>query len=622
MERSPYPAVSFQHVKPDAIVNKKTGPYAAPGARPIDLWRDMPMNKRVWWMRRTAARGCATLLAVALAAPAAAQLPGGAPGRTEVPTGVGVTRPAPQPVVADGELRLSLDDAIEIALRQNLDLSLERYDRTTSALFVRQNQGIFDLRAFTNVVLAEDNQPNNTELEGAAVLATESRSFDIGLDQLTAWGGEARLRIDGSRLSSNSTNALIDPEFGAGDSITFSQPLLRGFGAEATKRPILLARIGSEISREAFEQEATRVVQEVERAYWSLVEAQDQLGVAEESLGLARELHERNRVQVEVGTLAPIELVQSEATVATREEEIIRAETAVGDATDLLLQLLNLDRAAYWDLEVVPTTEPETERLEIDLEEAIRTALAERPELALQALNIESADLDRRFFQREKLPTVDLTFAYGSSGLAGRGVVFDPETGEPIPVDTDLSDAFSDAFGFDFDGWTVRLDAAYPIQNRAARAQAEIAGLDAARARTELERLELQVVTEVRAAARAVESAAQQIEAARVSRRLQERNLDAEQRRYENGMSTSFQVTEIQEDLTIARSREVAAVAGYRNALAQFYRVTGQLLEVSGIELVEEGVPDVSGGRRPGDGGSASNGGTEPEEGNSEPPAP
>lgn len=584
------------------------------------------MNKRVWWMRRTVGqtvgRSCATLLAVALAAPAAAQLPGGAPGRTEVPTGVGVARPAPQPVVADGELRLSLDDAIEIALRQNLDLSLQRYDRTTNALFVRQNQGIFDLRAFTNVVLAEDNQPNSTELEGAAVLATESRRFDIGLDQLTAWGGEASLRIDGSRLSSNSTNALIDPEFSAGDSIAFSQPLLRGFGAEATKRPILLARIGSEISREAFEQETARVIQEVERAYWSLVEAQDQLGVAQESLKLARELHQRNDVQVEVGTLAPIELVQSEATVATREEEIIRAQTAVGDATDLLLQLLNLDRAAYWDLAVVPTTEPETERLEIDLDEAIATALAERPELALQALNIESADLDLRFFRREKLPTVDLTFAYGSSGLAGRGVVFDPETGDPIPVDTDLSDAFSDAFGFDFDGWTLRLDAAYPIQNRAARAQAEIAGLDAARARTELERLELQVVTEVRAAARAVESAAQQIEAARVSRRLQERNLDAEQRRYENGMSTSFQVTEIQEDLTIARSREVAAVAGYRNALAQFYRVTGQLLEVSGIELVEEGVPDVSGGARSGNGASAGGEAEPVEEGNSEPPAP
>jgi outer membrane protein TolC len=587
----------------------------------------MLMNKRVLWMRRTAGRGCATLLAVALAAPAAAQLPGGTPGRTEVPTGVGVARPAPQPVVADGELRLSLDDAIEIALRQNLDLSLERYDRTASALFVRQNLGIFDLRSFANIVLTEDNQPNASGLEGAAVLATEARSFALGLDQLTAWGGQASLRLDGSRQSSNSTNALIDPQFGAGDSISFTQPLLRGFGELATKRPILLARIGSEISREAFEQEATRVIQEVERAYWSLVEAQDQLGVAQESRTLARELHDRNRVQVEVGTLAPIELVQSEATMATREEEIIRARTAVGDTTDLLLQLLNLDRAAYWDLEVVPTTEPETERLEIDLQEAIRTALEKRPELALQALNIESTDLDRRFFQREKLPTVDLVLAYGSSGLAGRGVVFDPETNDPISVDTDLSDAFSDAFGFDFDGWTLRLDAAYPIQNRSARAQAEIAALDSARSRTELERLELQVVTEVRAAARAVESAAQQIEAARVSRRLQERNLDAEQRRYENGMSTSFQVTEIQEDLTIARSREVAAVAGYRNALAQFYRVTGTLLEVSGVELVEEGVPDVSGGWRSGNGGSASNGGAsgagegQPEDdGNSDPP--
>lgn len=546
------------------------------------------MNKLVRW--------CAALCAVALAAPAAAQLPGGTPGRTEVPTGVGAGRPAPAPVVADGELRLSLDDAIEIALRQNLDLALERYDRTTNALFVRQNLGIFDLRAFTSIALSEDNQPNATQLEGAAVLNTESRQFTLGLDQLTPWGGEASLRLNGSRVASNSTNALINPQYGGDESISFAQPLLRGFGALATQRPILLARIGSEISREAFEGEVSRVIQDVERAYWSLVEALDQLGVAQESLGLARELHERNRVQVEVGTLAPIELVQSEATVATREEEIIRARTQVGDATDILLQLLNLDRAAYWDLAVVPTTEPETERLQIDLQQAIQTALEERPELALQQLNIESADLDARFFQREKLPSLDLVLAYGSSGLAGRGSVFDPETGEPIPVDTDLGDAFSDAFGLDFDGWTVRVDAAYPIQNRAARAQAQIAQLGAGRARTELERLQLLVITEVRAAARGVESAAQQIEAARVSRRLQERNLEAEQRRYENGMSTSFQVTEIQEDLTIARSREVAAIASYRNALAEFYRATGTLLEVNGVELVEEGVPDVSGG--------------------------
>ena len=560
------------------------------------------MNDCLRWMSRAAARCGAALFVLAAVAPAAAQAPA-APERTAVSTVVGAAGTAPAPVVADGELRLPLDDAIEIALRQNLDLELQRYDRTTSALGVPANLGIFDLRTRLTLPLGKRDSPNTTQLEGAAVVSTESRSFTLGLAQLTAWGGEATLELDGSRFSTTSTNAFINPQYGGSDQFSFTQPLLRNFGAESTKRSILQARIGSEISREVFEQEATRVIEAVENAYWALVAAQDQLGVAQESRNLATQLHDRNRVQVEVGTLAPIELVSSEATVATREEEIIRARAAVGDATDNLLQLLNLDRAAYWDLAVVATTEPETERLTIDLEQAIATALAERPELAVQQLNVESAELDARVFRRDKLPALDLAVVYGSQGVAGRGFVLDPTTGGPIPVDDDLADAFDDAFAFDFPFWQVQLTLAYPLQNRAARANSTIADLGAARTRTDLERLRLAVVTEVRAAARAVETAAQQIESARISRRLQERNLDAEQKRYENGMSTSFQVTEIQEDLTSARAREVSAVTGYRNALAAFYRSTGQLLEVTGVELVEDDVPQSAGWRPPSGGG-------------------
>ncbi len=556
------------------------------------------MNDSLRWIHRAAAGCGAALCALAALVPATAQEPA-APERTGVATTVGTARPAPAPVVADGELRLSLDDAIEIALRQNLDLAIQRYDRTTSALLVPQNLGLFDLRTSLSIPIRESDSPNTTQLEGVAVVTSDDRRFSLRFDQLTTWGGEASVVFQGSRTSTNSANELIRPRYGAGDSITFAQPLLRGFGELSTKRPILQARLGSERSRETFEQEAARVIQAVENAYWTLVEAQDQLGVAQESLDLANQLHERNRVQVDVGTLAPIELVQSEATVATRQEEIIRARAAVGDATDLLLQLLNLDRDAYWDLAVVATTEPETERITIDLEQAIATALAERPELAVQQLTVESAELDARFFRREKLPTVDFIVAYGSSGVAGRGVVTDPTTEEPIVIDSDLADAFDDAFAFDFPAWSAELSVAYPLQNRSARAQSTIADLDAGRARTDLERLRLSVVTEVRAAARAVETAAQQIESARVSRRLQERNLEAEQKRYENGMSTGFQVTEIQEDLTQARAREVSAVTGYRNALAEFYRATGQLLEVTGVELVEDDVPQSAGWRPP-----------------------
>lgn len=541
------------------------------------------MSYRIRWSgpRRqplAAAAVTAAVLILFSAPPAAAQ--------SSVPTTVGRSLEALSPVVADDALRISLDDAIEIALRQNLDINVQRFDRSQALYSVEQNRGIFDLRGFVSTTVAQSDQPNTTQLEGAAVLTTDNRRFDLGLDQLTAFGGEASLRMAGDRLASNSTNALINPEFGADASLTFAQPLLRGFGKLATKRPILLASIGSEVNRELFEQEVIRVTQQVENAYWGLVEAREQLVVAEQSLKLARELDERNRVQVEVGTLAPIELVQSEATVATRQEQIIRARAAVDDAADLLAQLLNLDVAAYWDLEMVPTTDPVTEPIAIDLAAATSKALAGRPELRIEELNIETARIDYQFLQRERLPQVDLVLTYGGTGTAGRGNVFTPE-GDPVSVDTDLTDAFDTAFQRDFDNWALRLDVSYPIQNRAARAQAMIADLEVQRARTVMDRQRLAVVAEVRTAARGVETAAQQIESAKVSRRLQQRNLEAEQKRYENGMSTSFQVTQIQDDLTQARSREVSAITGYRRALTEYYRAVGSLLEVNNIELIE-----------------------------------
>ena len=154
------------------------------------------------------------------------------------------------------------------------------------------------------------------------------------------------------------------------------------------------------------------------------------------------------------------------------------------------------------------------------------------------------------------------------------------------PINTDLTDAFSDVWGRDFDSWEIGITASYPIQNRDARAQSAIADLEVDRAKRQLDQLKLQVVTEVRTAARGVNTAAESIVSARASVRLQEKNLDAEQKRYENGMSTSFQVTQIQDDLTAARSRLVSATTAYRTALIAYYQAIGKLLDESGVELV------------------------------------
>src|SRR6185295_9930913 len=301
---------------------------------------------------------------------------------------------------------------------------------------------------------------------------------------------------------------------------------------------------------------------------------------AQQSLGLARELHERNRIQVEVGTMAPLEIVQSEAAIASREEDIIRATANIGDAEDVLRQLLNLPAGELWEKAILPTTAPETEKISINVDEAIRTAIAERPELRTEELRLAQAQVDASFARNQLKPSLDLTVNYGASGV---GLAF--------------NNALDQVTGLDFRGWLAQLVFAYPLQNRAARAQSASANLDVERLQTELDQQKTTIATEVRRAARAVETAAKQIDAARISREFQEKNLDAEKKRYENGMSTSFQITQIQEDVTQARSNEVTAKITYRTALAEYYRAIGRLLEQHDVGIDDPEEPDYAASR-------------------------
>ncbi|MGH9362155.1 MAG: TolC family protein, partial [Thermoanaerobaculia bacterium] len=392
------------------------------------------------------------------------------------------------------------------------------------------------------------------------------------------------------RQASDNLFQTLNPQFRSEAGFNLLQPLLRDFGRLPTEHNLRVASLDSRVSGAEFERRVAETVRDVETAYWNLVGARQQLVVAQESLGLARELHERNRIQVEVGTLAPLEMVQSEATIAVREEDIIRAGAAVEDAADQLRRLLNFPPGELWELPIEPQTEPEVVRVAIDLEQAIATALAERWELGQQQLVIERQRIDSAFLRNQALPTLDLSLRYNYAGLGGDLLVRDPITGEPTGriVPGGFDDAFEQLTGLDFDTWSASLTFGYPLQNRSARALRTSAELAVEREQAELEDLRASIIAEVRTAARAVDTAAKQIEAARASTRFQERNLEAERKRYENGMSTSFRINEIQEDLTEARSREVTAVTTYRRALADYYLAIGRLLEEKGIDVADQ----------------------------------
>jgi outer membrane protein len=475
--------------------------------------------------------------------------------------------PPPEPPaldIRDNAIQLPIERAIEVALQRNLAIIIQRYTRVQQRLSIIEALGLYDLNATLDAMVHNTNSPAPTRFEASQ---SQGQVLNFGFREVTPQGGTVSVGVDASRTKSDIN---VNPvSFGTGLSFSIDQPLLRGYGRYATERSIIVAQVNSQLSRQDFALQVTTTTQQVINAYWNLVNAREQLVVAQESLQLARDLHERNKIQVQVGTLAPLELTQSEAAIATREEGIIQATSAVGDAEDTLRQLLNLPRGPLWSTPIIPTSDPKTnEKLTVNLDEALRIALAQRPELMSQQIQLEQAKRDAEYFRSQLKPSLDFKASYGYSGLG-----------------TAYSDAFNQVTGLSFRGWSAELAFAYPIQNRTARAQSATANVAVDRIQSLYDQQRLVIETDVRHTARALDTAVKSIDAAVKAREFQEKNLDAEKKRYENGMSTSFQITQIQDQLTQARSSEVTAIVNYRTALADYYRSIGRLLDQQGVAI-------------------------------------
>ncbi len=490
------------------------------------------------------------------------------------------------PQVVDGKLELTMWEAIEIALRRNYALVIERYNLEEAGFRLTENRGIYDFGVTVDLSGFSETNPSATNLDGADIIVRENNRLNLGISQLNRVGGTFEVDMINSRTESNSTFSTLNPSFRVDLDLTYRQPLLRDLGKLATARSLIIATNNLDVSRETFEQQVIEVLRTVGQNYWTLIEAIQQLLVAEESLSLAEGLHEQNKIRVDVGTMAPLELVQSEAGMATRRDEYIRAQIDVGNSEDDLRESLNIPDGQLWDVEIIPQTPPDITRIEIDVAEAVRSALRNRPEVRSKRLQNKNLGVDSEYFQNQKKPRLDLTGTYGWNGLGGDVTERDFFTGDIIfQAPGGYGDAIDAVWGRDFEGWSWALNLSIPIQNRAGKARHTIAEIAVERGGAELAQLELQVSTEVRKSARGVTTAEALVDSTRVSRRLERANLEAEQKRYENGMSTSFQVLEIQEDLANARSNAVRAETGYRKALIEYFRAIGTLDEVLGVEL-------------------------------------
>ncbi|MFI5180261.1 MAG: TolC family protein [Thermoanaerobaculia bacterium] len=514
----------------------------------------------------------------------AAALPGTAraAGPVTVPIATGARKPEPLP--AGEKIELSLEDAIRLALQNTLDLDVSSLTYEKAAFGIGSARGYFDAGVEVDLNVNRTQQASFSQI---AASDTKGQTGNLIFGGNLLSGGTYNLTWANSRIDSEIPGyTLFNPRWTSTLSVGATQPLLRNFGKTVTNRLVVQAQYGRDTSAWAFVTAVQTAVQLVDGAYWDLAYARALLKARQEALAIAKDLNRITQIKIDVGTLAPIDIVQTEVTVAQREQDIITAEGQIGDAEDRLKRLLNVRNLPDWQRPIVTTEAPTAEPVKIQLEDGMRQALQTRPEIRQALLDIESKKLTLVYNKDQVKPRLDLAASYGYSGLGAVGTYTFPDGST---IDRVYGDALSNIFNRDYPAWTVGLTFVIPILNRTAKYNAAIASSDLELSRTNLFLAKQNLYLEVRTAARGVDTALKTVDASKKSRELAERNLDAEKKKFENGMSTTFQVSSIQNDLTNARAVELQSYATYLKSRTAWHKAIGDILDWKNVKL--EGLP-------------------------------
>ena len=500
------------------------------------------------------------------AAPASAgQQPPSAPVTT-----AGAQSPSAGPV-----LRLTADESVRMALENNLGVEAERLSPQINTYGLSQARAAYAPVLFSTFIGRSSTQPPSSFISGSGdLLTTESFSQAGGLQQNVPWGGgRYSFGIDGGKITTSAADSRYNPQLSSNLTASYTQPLLRNFRFDAVRQQIETSRNNQVIADIGLREQVTVTSQAVRNAYFDLIGAIEGYKVALQSLELAQESLKNNRTKVEVGTLAPIDIIEAEAEVASNEEAVINSEARIKSVEDRLRALiLNPSQADFWSLRLEPTEAPTMTPVALDVEGAIRNALANRTDIARLKKQLDNVDLGVRLAENQRMPGLDLNANYNSIGLAGTQFVFGQ--GFPPPIESSsirsFSQAFRDALGQDFRTWSVNLSFSYPLGTSQADAALASGRLQRQQGDISLRELELQVATAVRDAARQVDTNLKRVEATRKARDRAERRLEAEQKRMTVGLSSTFQLFQAQRDLARQRQQEVNAMIDYNRSVVAF----------------------------------------------------
>lgn len=490
---------------------------------------------------------------------------------------------SPANIEMDSELKfisLSLKDSIVYALRNNFDIELSKLNSKLNDYDITKEKSRFDpiLKLEGNIQNSETPSSNllqigSTTTTVVSPFVMDGRTADAVLQSLIPTGATVSLGYNIFRsFLDPSPFQLINPSYTNFIEARITQPLLKGAGWFYNRSPIYIARNNKKISLAQFKSRALEVSNSVQETYWNYVRAMENLKVAKKSLERAEDLLRKNKIQVETGTLAPIEIIDAEAGVASRVEAIISAENTIKDREDELKKILNFaDSKIISDATVVPTDKPYFEPKKVEVKDTIKIAMEKRPELTELQLATENAGIQTRRRKNELYPQLDFTGGVRYTGLGN-----------------DVSDANDSAFSEAYQGEFLGLALSIPIGNRPARSEYNKSKLNERQAMLNVKKKELDIVVEVRASARQVLTNIERVNATRKARELAEKRLENEEKKYNVGRSTSLEILRAQENLALAEFEAARAIIDYEISLGNLEKSKGTILEAYDIKLEEE----------------------------------
>ena len=492
-------------------------------------------------------------------------------------------------------MSISLEDAIAKTLKNNLGLAIQVLGPQQAEYGVALAKEKFLPTVSFSYGKQNTDSPSVTSVDASGNLIQKTNNFTfLQATESVPFGGTFNLSMTGGKTDQNRTGVTINPSFNTTLRFSFTQPLLRNFGYNISRYNIIIAQKSLNVSNYQLKQTLLDTIYSVENGYWNLVYSIENLNVRVLSLKLAKDLLEQNQRMVEIGTLAPMEILAAQSEVATRDADLIQAQTQVKSAEDQLKVLINMpeDEARAVD-SIKPLDSPSFEERKMGLDEALATALQLRPDLEATKINAEIQQIDLGYAKNQLLPDLNLSAGYWSPGVSGTQIFY---IGNPIfgiidpshpPIPGDLGQAFANTMRFKNNNWSVGLTLNIPLSNLFSKANYYQAKVSLQQAILTLQNQQQQLFLQIKNDIRTVEANFKRITAYKIARELAEQKLAAEQEKFKVGQSTNYTVLSYQRDLANARISELNAIVAYNVSLSAMDHDLGVSLKNRNVRIAD-----------------------------------